>query len=168
MGVICYCKSFTSVLENSAWKKQSTIVRLLKVNHISICSSCKYENQSRSNQEETHCLSHRFRCLFLYLVIPDGAHVPGPWEQLQRSNDICTAVTLYVISDMRLSPYVRYVIWYRCTDLKNWLVIVYNDIIIKRASATSYSITCELDRLQLALAVETHVYHLPCIFLHKI
>ena len=42
-------------------------VRLFKVNHISIYSSCKYPNRSRGHQEEIHCLSHRFQCLFLYL-----------------------------------------------------------------------------------------------------
>ena len=31
-------------------------VRLLDVNHISMFNSCKYLNQSRGHQEETHCL----------------------------------------------------------------------------------------------------------------
>ena len=67
----------------STWQviSNSPPVRLLKVNHISIYSSCKCQNQSRGHQEETNCLSHRIRCLFLYLVILDGPHLPAPQEQ---------------------------------------------------------------------------------------
>ena len=41
----------------------------IKVNHISIYISCKYSNQSRCNQEGTHCLSQRFLCLFSDLLL---------------------------------------------------------------------------------------------------
>ena len=47
------------------YKWNTPSVRYLDVNHISMHNSCKYPNQSRGHRDETHCLSHRFPCLFL-------------------------------------------------------------------------------------------------------
>ena len=57
----------------------------LKVNHISIYISCKYSNQSRGNQEGTHCLSHRFRCLFSDLLLK-GLPPSTVWSGLLHYN----------------------------------------------------------------------------------
>ena len=56
-------------LNANKYKWHTASVRLPDVNYISMHNSCKYPNQSRGHQDESHCLSHRFRCLFLLFNI---------------------------------------------------------------------------------------------------
>ena len=56
-------------LNTNKCKWHTPPVRLLDVNYISMHNSCKYPNQSRGHQDVSHCLYHKFRCLFLLVNI---------------------------------------------------------------------------------------------------
>ena len=84
-------------------------------------------SQTRGRQEETHYPSHRFRCLFLYLVILDGPHVPAPWEQL-----------LLPPSRFRSEAHMKLKIF---THNPIWLTKLVNDVLNRSLNTTNWALS---------------------------
>ena len=104
-------------LNTNKYKWHTPSVRLPDVNYISMPNPYKYPNHSRGHQDETHCLSHRFQCLFLLFnifgiewdrhiimtVVADHlSYAPGRWPVYfsftswkQRPNGHVTAATAH-------------------------------------------------------------------------
>ena len=73
-------------LNTNKYKWHNSSVRIFNINHTSIHNLCKYLNQSRCHQEETHHIPNRFQC----------SHVKWAIEQRKTKQNKNGQITIYV------------------------------------------------------------------------